>query len=326
MLGAWRFGRALGRETTIFWPPRGSSYAISTIFDIKATSSSGRADDLSLVDGKFEDASGCHDLMSVTGWPEKLRRNIVGAFEGDIYIGGYYSDILFEDEDCSAVDCEKRSLFKALLIDPSIKEMLDVILERIGRDFVAVHIRRGDIVRSLRTRISKMSVALSKGLPVCELSVERKELVDWIRHFVRRAADLDAYLSAVASQKLSSEKIVIFSDSKEDALAFQNLLNYGGAELIASFGTRLTDLQQAFLEILVMMNARSVISTDSNFGKFACKYGDPGFTDARIFAGAARSEALFWQTFADLFEGSSRLKEVCSVILKNAILNDEIIG
>jgi len=328
LLCSWRFARAIGRETVIHWPPRGPNYEIASILDVNGITRSGLSNDISFSGRKFAGAPDCHELIKTPGWPFQLNRDLIHNVDKDIWIGAnlHNSVILFEGENEAEVHHEKIALFKLLAINSKILDSLQNLILKIGTDFLAVHIRRGDIVQSLRKRIDTVKAGMSDGMIETELNLHRGEMSNWIGHFVRRAADLDAYFSATKAEASALDRIVVFSDSPEEAERFMEKLDFGEPLLISSFQNNLTALQQALLEILVMMNARTVISTDSNFGKFACKYGRPRFVDARFFAGAGRSRELFWEVFGDLVQESEHLRADCSRLLERKLKTDALLS
>jgi hypothetical protein len=331
MLSAWRFARVTRRKLVVFWSDRNppGSYDPEFLFDFKAMAESGHADDLSVLFARYDEQflkGEVIDLRQAPGWPFALRKgDFLNSQDRAVKIMTLHSTYFcFRWESPWRIADELRELFSRLIPSVQIRDALSAALAWIGDpDFIAVHIRRGDVIRDVKRKLQGFVDSESgHGDPQAALDklMNEEGLAKDLHNFVKRVSSMDAYIAAIPRK--SRAKVVVFSDTPEAAAEFQSLLGETRPVLMSSFGTGLNNTQQAYLELLVLSKASRVISTASCFSRLACQCGRPSFHDARNTSGAAGTRAAFRELFGGILDGEEMLRSECLRVLDRELALD----
>jgi hypothetical protein len=331
MLSAWRFARVTGRRLVVFWTDRNppGSYDPAYLFDLKAMSETGHADDLSILFGQYQDdlfKGEAIDLRRASGWPFALRkREFLSSPDKAVKIMTLHSTYFcLRWEAPWRISNELRELFSRLVPVVLIRDALASALGWIGDpDFIAVHIRRGDVVRDIKRKIGDFNSSESQhDNPEAGLDRLMNEggLGKDLHNFVKRVASIDAYVAALPENRQA--RVVVFSDSLEAAQEFQARIGRSRAVLISSFEIEMNQAQRAYLELLILSKASRVISTASCFSRLACQCGRPSFHDARNALGADATRAAFQELFGDVLKGADPLRTECLRVLERELASD----
>jgi hypothetical protein len=331
MLSAWRFARKIRRKLIVFWTDRNpsGSYDPAFLFDFKAMADKGYADDLSILFTQFNDQTfkgETIDLRQAPGWPFDLRKSdFLRSRDRAVKIMTLHSTYFCLRWDSPwRIASDLRELFARLIPVIQIRDAMSAALSWIGDpDFVAVHIRRGDVVRDINWKIQNFvsrepehgnsQVALDKLM-------NEEGLGKDLHNFVKRVTSIDSYIAALPPN--NQAKVVVFSDTPKAAREFQARLTGSKSVLISSFETDMSEMQRAYFELLILSKATRIISTASCYSRLACQYGRPSFHDARNILGADGTRAAFQELMGDKLNGSETLRKKCLQVLNRELALD----
>lgn len=331
MLSAWRFARVTRRKLIVFWTDRNpqGSYDPAFLFDFKAMAESGHADDLSFLFTQYDERNftgDTIDLRLAPGWPFALRKRDFLRSQGRavkiMTLHSTYFCLRWESP--WRIAEELRELFARLVPVIRIRDALSAALSWIGDpDFIAVHIRRGDVVRDTRRKLLGF-VSTESGHGNSQAALDKlmndEGLGKDLHNFVKRVTSLDSYIAALPRD--NQARIVVFSDTPEAATEFQSRLTSSRSVLMSSFEIEMNQAQRAYFELLVLSKASRVISTASCFSRLACQCGRPSFHDARNSLGDGGTRAAFEELFGDLLNGSEFLRSGCLRVLERELVLD----
>ncbi len=331
MLSAWRFARITQRKLIVFWADRNppGSYDPDLLFDIKAMADMGYADDISILYAQYNDhffKGEAIDLRQAPGWPFALRKkDFLRSTNRSVNIITHHSTYFcMRWESPWRITSELRELFARLIPVVQIRDALSSALSWIGDpDFIAVHIRRGDVVRNTKRKLqSFISCESEHGNSQAALDELMNEglLCKDLHNFVKRVSSIDAYMAALPPNNQAT--VVVFSDTPEAAAEFQARLADSRSVLMSSFQSEMNDVQRAYLELLILSKASRVISTASCYSRLACQFGRPIFHDARNTLGADGTRAVFKELFGELLSGSESLRLECMRVLDRELALD----
>ncbi len=290
LLWTWRLARSAGLRTLCFWPPmdpvHGKSSGAGDIFDLYALAAGPIHQELAILDGRPNDfvrgrIVDLEKLPEVT--PAELavtaeRARARGAGAAIIETG---VPILGRDEDEAAALEEVRALFARLPINRAVLAGVKAVDRelRLGA-MMAVHVRRGDIVKTLRTACKTFTP---------EAPDPNSELTRYTDHFLRCCPPPDSYFRIMREYRARRWRMLFFSDSADAAEPFVRRF---GPEIVLArdlIPEGLEGVQRAFFELLLMSRCRAIIGAKSLFSRVATMIGAPRFIDARR---AARPEEL----------------------------------
>jgi hypothetical protein len=330
MLSAWRLARVTRRKLIVFWPDRNpsGSYDPAAFFDLKAMSEPGHADDLSILFTQYSDEffnGEVIDLRLAPGWPFSLRkRKIIKSQDKAVKIMTLHSTYFcMRWESPWRIANELRELFSRLIPVVQIRDGLATALSWIGEnDFIAVHIRRGDVVRDIKRKLQGFFSGSEHDFPRNKLDklMNEEGLGKDLHNFVKRVTSIDSYIAAIPQNHQT--RVVVFSDTPEAAQEFHARLGDPRALLISSLQIELSQVQRAYLELLILSKATRVISTASCFSRLACQCGRPSFHDARNTLGAKGTRAAFRELFGDDLKGADPLNNECLRVLNRELASD----
>ncbi len=334
MLSAWRFAKLTRRKLIVFWPDQNFSgqYDPALFFDLKAMVEN---EDLVIHFSEYNDQflqGGILDLRKASGWPFFIKKSdYVGSRNHAVKIKTFHSTYFcFRWESPWRVVRELKQLFHQLIPIVQIRDALSEALSWIGDpDFIAVHIRRGDVVDKTRARLTSfisseaehgnspeaLEKLMTGGWDGMEIGLQH-----FLHHFVKKVTSIDSYIAAIP--KNNNARVVVFSDSLEAAEEFQARFTGSRSILISSFLVEMTKSQRAYLELLILAKAGRVISTASCFSRVACQCGRPIFHDARNALGADGTRSAFQQLFGDVLNHADFLRDECLRILNRELALD----
>ena len=272
LLWTLRLARKVDAGVLLFWPKFELFYDHATgpgeLFDLYRLASPPMRDRLQIVDGdcrrflRFHEVNlewrKAHDPSAyvVPSDADPLHEKlpvIVGNWEGPLIAPG---------ETRQEALAEMPSVFAEL---PIRRDLLGHIerVEKVHKLYrmVAVHIRRGEIVRNLRQAVAGFRLNEPDGHDLLD---------DRIGTFARRCMSLDNFAEALRRFVEEGRTLVVFSDEPgvHDALA----LALGTPNVIpaASLVTgRFTPMQQAFVEACLMSRCRCIVGARSAYSTLA---------------------------------------------------------
>ncbi len=149
------------------------------------------------------------------------------------------------------------TVFDRLIPKQAVRDEFAATKEILGpQPFVALHVRRGDVVSNLVGKAGS-------DAPVADLEPD-------MRHFVRRCAPVALMISALDEQAPGA-KVLIFGEDPQSIGEAADAL--GSRALLAPAAERLGPLQRAFLEILLMREASAIYACASQFSRLPAQVG-----------------------------------------------------
>ena len=181
-----------------------------------------------------------------------------------------------------AGETEEEALaeIKGLFNQLPINRMIQAAVKAVDRThnlhgMVAVHVRRGDIVKTMRAACRTYTPA----------EREPGSLLDvYTGHFFRCCPPTDSYFRLIREYRARRCKVLFFSDSAD---AVEPFVRRFGTEITLAADLApegLNGVQQAFFEMLLMSRCRAIIGAKSMFSRVATVIGRPRFIDARRHA------------------------------------------
>ena len=322
LLSVWRFARLLDRNTVIHWPPlpEDQAYFSSLIFDLEAMARDPATDDLKLIDQKYEPRTDVLDLNPTPEFPDKLDRDKLKEIPRNLFLRSQ-ADIQFREEKTADIETDKKRLYALIKPHPVVQAQLAKALEWIGPgEFVGVHIRRGDLISNTEVMMRRYLHQANPRRPGTVEDIARAELrlKDWIHHFVVRAAPTEAYIDGLKWAtwfKAKKPRVIIFSDSETYAREFQRKCPGYTTLLMSDFSAELSEIQRAYLEMLILSRSRRIISTRSTFSLFASFYGNTAFTNVQLLTSRAKMRVFFRKSFREKLRESRTLEVKCEKLL-----------
>ena len=282
LLWTWRAARRAGLPTLCFWPPMdayyGDSIGAADVLDTFTLATTSLREELQVLDGRPSDI-----LRAEVVTPDPERPFDPASYVAKPGAGRTRSTavqvidsgmpLLAEGESEEAAAEEIKALFARLPLNRTIHTAVkDANREHHLHSMVAVHVRRGDIVKTLRAACRDYS----------EAERENGSLLDrYTAHFLRCCPPPDSYFRLIRDYRARRCKVLFFSDSPD---AVEPFLRRFGEEItlardLAPEG--LNGVQQAFFEMLLMSRCRAIIGAKSLFSRTATLIGTPRFIDAR---------------------------------------------
>jgi hypothetical protein len=319
LIGSWRVARGLGRPTVFFWPkPYGyeeGDYSAASIFDLRSMARSPDSRDLKIAERRTGLRKDALHLRAQPGWPDALDRHKLMAQKSHIFIQAMHT-MEFKGEHPDDIEEERKSLFRLLLPHPIILEKLEKAIGWIGEGpFTAVHIRRGDVVDKLTEALAAYPRQNSEG---GDPARAEERLGICIGNFIPRWAPIEAYVARVRRSD-PNRRILVFSDSPTAAEEFQRALPERDVRRFSFFAAPLTELQRSWLEVLVLMRAQEIVSTQSTYGLFASRYGGVPFTPVHKVTDGNAFRSCFFQYYGPSLRESPRLQRVCARLVTASI-------
>lgn len=322
ILSAWVMARKLNRRTVIYMPEHrttNQTFSSREIFDLPALAADQATNDIIFIDGNYQKNSkavASQELCNLTEYPSNLSlipvAQPVRIVEKRVDIDKVFPELL----------PSQRDLFGKLVPHPSIRAALTEAAAWIGgHSYVAVHIRRGDVIQATRQRIIhlKRKGFAEKSISDPSLEATIHHLKGWIKHFVLRVAPLDFYLRAV--KEANCKNLLIFSDSRDAAIGMQKLLPQ--ARIMEDFKADLNATQRAYLEILLIAKAKMAFSTRSNFARLGEIYGNAVYVDVRAGSSVRSYVDLFDELFADVLKNEPFLRQYCHSLVEQMFAADK---
>ena len=284
LIWTWRLARAAGLRTLCFWPPMDPYYGETTgagdLIDLLALTTGEFGDDLRIIDGRPVDylipetiQPSAEEPCDPSAWvyqPGAIRG--VKAPPSPVIDTGI-GPLLTPGEDPAAATEEARYLFSRLPLKPRIEKSLKAVnkVQPLSR-MIAVHVRAGDIVEVLR----------GAGQSFTPEAMQPGSVLDrYTEHFFRGCAPHTAYLRLVRPFMKQGYGLLFFSDTPAAALTYEKRFQYKLVKARDLAPTRLTDIQRALFEILMMSRCHAIIGTKSMFSTLASLVSGGAVIDAR---------------------------------------------
>lgn len=277
---AWRFARGVGGRVVCLWPRLAGSAAIrdgdayhpATIFDLTRFYAEGGADELVFLEGSAAGPAKARSLRDDVHEGERRegfqRERLRSA---DIFFERLPPTFRFADEpdDLERFRADLRTTWDRLPYQPAVDRTLEAATRRTGDDYVALHVRRGDVIDSLRRELPLID---GEGLG-------EERFVSLIRAYVTRVAPLASYEPAVRRALQSGQRIVFTSDSPETIDHFVSAFGRGAFIPTTLIAQNRPPIFKAFVDFNLIMRSREVISTDGIYASFAAMLGGGRLTD-----------------------------------------------
>lgn len=282
LLWTWRVARRAGVPTLCFWPPMdpyyGDSNGAADVLDTYALATTPIREELQVLDGRPTDILRAEIVTPDEAAPFDLAAYVAGPGVGrtrstaaKVIDSG--QPLLAPGESAEDAAEEIKALFARLPLNRAIQAAVKAAdREHHLHSMVAVHVRRGDIVKTLRAACRQYTPA----------ERENGSLLDrYTAHFLRCCPPPDSYFRLIRDYRARRCKVLFFSDSADAVEPF--LRRFGDeitlARTLAPEG--LNGVQQAFFEMLLMSRCRAIIGAKSLFSRTATLIGKPRFIDAR---------------------------------------------
>ena len=282
LLWTWRVARRSGLPTLCFWPPMdpyyGDSNGAADVLNTYALATTALREELQVLDGRPSDI-----LHAEVVTPDPEVPFDPAAYAVPPVVGRTRAaparvidtglPLLTEGETEEDAAEEIKALFARLPLNRTIQAAVkSANREHHLHSMVAVHVRRGDIVKTLRAACRQYS----------EAERDDGSLLDrYTAHFLRCCPPPDSYFRLIREYRARRCKVLFFSDSAD---AVEPFVRRFGDEItlardLAPEG--LNGVQQAFFEMLLMSRCRAIIGAKSLFSRTATLIGKPRFIDAR---------------------------------------------
>lgn len=284
-LHAWRLARKLGRNVVLYWwnptsefeKEYGSDYCLSNIINLEAFYRGNVMRDCYFIAG-----SPITRRIALDAHPkflgmrsDRLRLEAFEDFDEDIYVR--HKIVRLRGDTDETVNAELRELGKLFPPSRVIGRHLRNVCEWIGsKSYIAVHIRRGDVVDTVNKIISRVPAdiedQLSRG---SQEAIEfQNYAIQWLKYFTLRVAGLGQYKEALMELCDPSLPILVFGDSPEIAKIFADIMDAGSVRLISDYQSDILPMQRAYLEMLLLSKSKCILTTDSAFSRVAAVLGD----------------------------------------------------
>lgn len=270
----WRFADQVDGKVVVMWPPNsafskqfdGPDFSPSLIFNLRDFYAQGGSERLVFLEGALGYPAERQSLRDAEF--DSMRPNMFdrAEFEGinRVFYEEHAATFTFSDEPRGAEHIRQglKRLYTELPHEPVTARNIQTWKDRIGSEYVGLHVRRGDVWEMLRNELPKLATG--------ELAKARLELL--MGHYVGRTAINSFYFDAVDQAIRSGRKIVFFSDSPSTINEF--IAHFGRRHFIDGerFKARYP-IQKAFLDFNLLIGASQIISTTSNYATFASMLG-----------------------------------------------------
>lgn len=274
MLFAWRFVREVGGTLVVGWPQRarslygtmaGEYYSPSLLFDLGQLYLERGTSDIVFVEGEgfASDRMTPFPPPEIAGaMPFALDRAYFEAGRGPFRSDNYY--VRFADETKADVIAQVRDLYRQLPLSAAARKLVaDAARATRSEPYVALHVRRGDIVDVLRAALPEMRAG--ELTPVA---------LNYAMHLAKQTAPLDYYHDKVAQAVAERRTILFFSDTP--ALFAEVRARFPRGRLVdaAAIGRNAAyPLLKAFVDFTLIGRADHVIGTQTGFASVACMLG-----------------------------------------------------
>ncbi len=284
LLWTWRLARAGGLRTLCFWPPMdpqyGATNGVGDLIDLLALTTGELGDELRIIDGRPIDYLNpvAADLSAEIPCDPARLAYVPGPIRGSKsaptpVIETGIGPLLTEGEDAAAAAEEVRALFASLPLTPRIEKSLKAVNKLHALDrMVAVHVRAGDIVEVLQGACAGFTPeALEPG----------SVLDRYTEHFFRGCAPSPAYLRMLRPYLKQGYGLLFFSDRAHAAVTYEKRFPYKLVKASELAPVRLSDIQRALFEIMMMSRCHAIIGTKSMFSNLASLIGGAPVVDVR---------------------------------------------
>jgi len=274
ILFAWRFVRQVNGTLIVGWPQRTKSlyetlpseyYSPSLIFNLAQLYADGSTSDIIFIEGQSfgnEGFASFPPLELSEQMPYALQRDYFSVPRGPYQSDSYF--LRFADEQKADVNAQVKALYAKLPKSQLVVKLLDEAHRTIGSDrYVALHVRRGDIVGVLQAAAGEMAQGKLTGVAS-----------NYAIHLAKQSAPLAFYHDKVEAAIAAGLPILFFSDTPE--LYREVRQRFAGANIVdASRIARSAahPLVKAFIDFTLIGAADHVIGTQTGFASVACMLG-----------------------------------------------------
>jgi hypothetical protein len=321
ILQSWHFARQIGYQTVALWPSREINreqdaerndmhYPISDFFDIEASQSLIGDNSIIFRDDYFSPKQTFADKDSAFAgqFPAKFDRKRISDLPPTIAVHSRAVGMRFADETADEVRKSCGELFRKLVPAPEVTSAFKDLSTWIGNEpFTAVHIRRGDIMRTVRTLVSEFD-------PAAEPPASTKRYLNMLR---TKLAPLSSIVGILNESKKTPTRVVIFSDCDRTAQSLRSLLKGRDCLCVSDHATPLAnDNQRSLAEFLILANSATLIGTQSAFSRTAHFVGKCRFIDASQKLPPRKNMiAVLDELCEDLFATRPDLRVACHALM-----------
>lgn len=318
LLQAWRFAREINYQTVVYWPAEeinreqdkerdSERYPASDFIDLEATEKAVGDGSLVFQNAWFPDRSIFADSdPNLRGqFPGHFEKRTASSLPNSICVRQFARGLRFKDEKPAQIRKACAQLFQRIIPSSEVLDTLSVLNAAIPtQSFLGVHVRRGDLVRKLR------SLLVEAGN--CGTDKDHSELRRYIRMLSNKTAPLSSYRNLLNRHQKASACILLFTDSPEMAdTMIDQLGSQAPVIAIHRLETPLANSnQRSFAEMLLLARCHTVIGTQSAFSRAASMIGGVPLIDA----GGTQDQAentrqLLKECAGDLLESNHSLNE-----------------
>lgn len=321
ILQSWHFARQIGYQTVALWPTKEINrendaernelvYPISDFFDIPATKASIGDDSIIFRDDYFSPGQIFADKnRALAGqFPGRFDRNRIVELPTTIAVNSRAVGLRFYDENNEEIRKSCGDLFRKLVPSVAVNKAFAELSTLIGKDsYIAVHVRRGDIMRTIRLLLNEFN-------PECEPPAN---LIRYINMLRSKLAPLSSIVNILNEQEMISSKIVIFSDCDQTSKQLSTLLKGRDFHNIIEYRTPIANSNQRSLaELLLMSKSKILIGTQSAFSRAAHLVGECIFIDSSKRTSPLNNAIMVLDEMcSDIFYDRASLRCACHKLL-----------
>ena len=321
ILQSWHFARQIGYQTVALWPTKEINrekeaerhdlhYPISDFFDMEASQALIGDDSIVFRDEYFAPKQTFADKDSALAgqFPAKFDRKRIPNLPATIAVNARAVGLRFADEKSDEVRKSCGELFRKLVPTPAVRSAFEDLSAWIGKEpFIAVHIRRGDIMRRVRLLISEFDPA--SGPPA-----NTRRYLNMLRS---KLAPMSSMVSILKDKEKAPARVVIFSDCDQTAQRLRALLPGRECLCVNDRPTPVAnDNQRSLAEFLILVDSATLIGTQSAFSRTAHFVGKSRFIDAsEVLPPRKNAIALLDELCDDIFAARPALRSACQALL-----------
>jgi hypothetical protein len=241
-------------------------------------------------------------------FPRRFDRNGTAELPATIAVNSHAVGLRFYDENNEEVRKSCGDLFRNLVPSAAVNSAFADLSTLIGKGpYIAVHIRRGDIMRTIRLLLNEFNPE----------SEPPANLIRYLNMLRSKLAPLSSIVNILNEQDMVASKIVIFSDCDQTSKQLSTLLKGRDFHNIIEYRTPIANSNQRSLaELLLMSKSKILIGTQSAFSRAAHLVGECKFIDSTKRTSPLNNAIMVLDEMcSDIFYDRASLRCACHKIL-----------
>lgn len=235
--------------------------------------------------------------------PDKFSRRELLARPEPVFYSGAYVNFQFEDEQKSTVEMgqEVQAIFEAIPRNEVIVRVVEAAKDKLGGErYVALHVRRGDVGEMIKRDLPRLAMG----------QLEAAQLRLTISHYLSRTAPYSFYYPAVERAIAEGSRILFTSDSPETLTHFAE--KYGPTNFVDvnRFVRARYPIQKAFMDFLMLADAKRIVSTGSTYAAFAATLGGSELINVARGGPIETLEQFLISEYAPELSSNRRVREI----------------